>query len=236
MAWLKFRGRLRAVFTVIVIVWTWAAPAAAQMRRGFAPVGRAGVVHGTPANRFFPGRPFFPFRPFFPGFFRPGFGFWGPFGGPFWGFRAGWGFSSLGWQGCGISWGLGYGCNLLPIYIGVPSVYFYGGGATELVQLYFKDGTVSDVTDYWLANRQLHFVTPGDKSAERTVDFEGLDLQRTVDANTERGFRFVLRNEPIGPYLRDHPEMMEPGAPQHPPAPAAPSSGAVPPKSQPPQP
>jgi hypothetical protein len=45
---------------------------------------------------------------------------------------------------------------------------------------------------------------------EHTIEFDQLDLQKTVDVRKERGFRFVLRNEPMQQYLRDHPEI---GAP-----------------------
>jgi hypothetical protein len=55
---------------------------------------------------------------------------------------------------------------------------------------------------------QLHFTTieeDGTK-AEHLIPFEALDLQTTVDANTRRGFRFMLRNEPFEQYVCDHPE------------------------------
>jgi hypothetical protein len=40
-----------------------------------------------------------------------------------------------------------------------------------------------------------------------------LDLQKTVDSNTRRGFRFVLRDEPFEQYLRDHPDGAPPAVP-----------------------
>jgi hypothetical protein len=46
----------------------------------------------------------------------------------------------------------------------------------------------------------------GQKPVENTIPFEELDLQKTIDANTARGFRFVLRNAPYEQYLQDHPE------------------------------
>jgi len=39
------------------------------------------------------------------------------------------------------------------------------------------------------------------------IGSEELDLQRTIDVNTRRGFRVVVRNEPIEEYLRDHPDL-----------------------------
>jgi hypothetical protein len=72
-----------------------------------------------------------------------------------------------------------------------------------------KDGTILSVTDYWVVDGQLHFTMieeSGTKPTEHVVPFDALDLQTTVDTNTRRGFRFMLRNEPIQQYLRDHPE------------------------------
>jgi hypothetical protein len=86
----------------------------------------------------------------------------------------------------------------------------YGGEETrELPQLYLKDGTVYRVTDYWLVNGQIHFTTleeGGTKSVEHVIPFEDLDLQQTIDVNTQRGFRFVLRNAPLEQYLRNRNE------------------------------
>ena len=87
-------------------------------------------------------------------------------------------------------------------------VYIYGPERPDLPQLFLKDGTILNVTDYWVVDDQLHFTMMGEdgKSMERAIPFDALDLQTTVDANTERGFRFMLRNEPFEQYLRDHPE------------------------------
>jgi hypothetical protein len=88
-------------------------------------------------------------------------------------------------------------------------VYVYGEGGPDLPQLFLKDGTILNVTDYWLVDDELHFTMieeNGTKPAEHVIPFDVLDLQTTVDANTRRGFRFTLRNEPFEQYLRDHPE------------------------------
>jgi hypothetical protein len=64
------------------------------------------------------------------------------------------------------------------------------------------------VTDYWLVENQLHFMTieeGGAKLVPHLIDFDQLDLQKTIDANTRRGFHFVLRNDPVEQYLRHHP-------------------------------
>jgi hypothetical protein len=59
-----------------------------------------------------------------------------------------------------------------------------------------------------MENGELHYKTVeehGTKVGEHSIDFDQLDLQRTIDVNSERGFRFVLRNEPLEQYLIDHP-------------------------------
>jgi hypothetical protein len=148
-----------------------------------------------------PRRPFYFFRPIFPVVFPPGVGF---FGGPFFSVRPGWGFRPFWSRPCGLylSWGLG--CNGFPTYFVI-----YGGGERDLVQLYLNDGTVYNVTDYWLVDDQLHFTTVeagGTSPVESTIDFNQLDLQQTVNVNVQRGFRFVLRDEPFEQYVRDHPD------------------------------
>lgn len=88
-------------------------------------------------------------------------------------------------------------------------VYIYGAEREEIPQLILKDGTILNVTDYWLIDNQLHFTMieeEGMKPTEEVIPFDQLDLQKTVDVNTRRGFRFMLRNEPFEQYVRDHPE------------------------------
>ena len=87
------------------------------------------------------------------------------------------------------------------------------------MELFFKDGTVVDVTDYWLVDGQMHFMTVdegGAKAVEHVRDFDTLDLQTTIDVNTERGFKFMLRNQPIEQYLRDHPDVSPQESPNPP--------------------
>jgi hypothetical protein len=175
-------------------------------------IGRVGAVRIGPPRvnpygpygphpRIFPRRLVYPIGPFFPGFVGPGLGFWG---GSYFGlgdFGLGLGYSPIWWQNCGLLYAP-YGCNAFPAY------YVFGGDERDLAQLYLTDGAIYNVTDYWLVDGQLHFTTveeSGTKVVERTIDFNQLDLQKTIDADTQRGFRFVLRNEPIEQYLRDHP-------------------------------
>ena len=89
-----------------------------------------------------------------------------------------------------------------------PTYVFVGSTTTDHPQLVLNDGTTYAVTDYWRADDQLHFVTledDGTKSVEHTVPFSDLNVQGTIDADTPRGFRFFLRDEPIEQWLRDHP-------------------------------
>ena len=170
-----------------------------------------------------------PFRPVFPisAPFTFGYPAFGIFGARF--FGLGFGFSSGLWPSCNFSVGWAYGCNGLPAYDYGPRynvfsyspgiselpietkiwpLYIYGAEGASFVQLYLKDGTVYGVIDYWLVDNQLHFKTVeenGTKVVEHVIDFDQLDLQKTVDVNTQRGFRFVLRDEPIDQYLQDHP-------------------------------
>jgi hypothetical protein len=88
-----------------------------------------------------------------------------------------------------------------------PTYVYVGDTTTNHPQLVFNDGTTYIVRDYWRVDDQLHFVTieeSGTKSVEHTVPFSDLDVQRTSDTDTARGFRFVLRDEPIEQWLRDH--------------------------------
>jgi len=40
-----------------------------------------------------------------------------------------------------------------------------------------------------------------------------LDVETTIDENTSRGFRFVLRHEPLQQYVRDYPDQVPPDWP-----------------------
>jgi len=128
-----------------------------------------------------------------------------------------WGFNSCGLTACDLYWPWTYELNNIyspgPVSY-VPQVYggpseAYGMEPPELPQLYLKDGSILNVTDYWVVDNQLHFMmveAEGAKPTEEVIPFDVLDLQKTVDVNTRRGFRFMLRNEPFEQYVRDHPE------------------------------
>ena len=89
-----------------------------------------------------------------------------------------------------------------------PQYDVFGAERPDLPQLFLKDETVLFVNDYWVVDDDLHFTIIEDERgvpAEHVVPFEQLNLQKTIDVNTQRGFRFMLRNEPFEQYVRDHP-------------------------------
>jgi hypothetical protein len=60
--------------------------------------------------------------------------------------------------------------------------------------LYLNDGTSFTVTDYWVADYKLHYITDG--ARENAIDLDQIDVQRTVDENAARGVDFTLRPAP----------------------------------------
>jgi hypothetical protein len=175
------------------------APKANTVRPGFGTSPRIGIIGVGRRRSFpFPRRTFPVFYPvFYPvGFFGgfPAFGYGLGFGAcdPFWGF------------GCQ---GFGYGNYLFDsypatltyqgpsesTYLPVPSDGNTADDQDEAV-LYFKDGTVYLISNYWLANNQIHYVTSN--GAEHVVDMDSIDLQKTVDVNAKRGVAFTLRPAP----------------------------------------
>ena len=123
---------------------------------------------------------------------------------------------------CGPAWVWGFGCgnwrppeyvaqNYVTIY--ESPVYVYYEGDHQLVEIFLKDGMAYSVTDYWFVNDQVHFTTLGEdgtKSVEEVIGLDELDLKKTINVNTRRGFRVVRRDEPLEPYLRDHPDANAP--------------------------
>jgi hypothetical protein len=159
----------------------------------------------------FPDRPFLIFRR---PFFNPA-----PF---LWSWQA---FNSSWWLYCGPIWGWYTGCGdflssapttehyLAPPLTYASPVYIYSLYGQPLVQICMKDGTVYNVNDYWFVDDQIHFTMldeSGRKSVEQVIAFDDLDVQKTVDVNSRRGFRVVMRSEPIEQYLRDHPDLTPP--------------------------
>jgi hypothetical protein len=64
------------------------------------------------------------------------------------------------------------------------------------VLLYLKDGSSFAVSDYWMVDGKLHYVTS--YGGDNAVDESRVDLQRTVDENAARGVDFTLKPRPAG--------------------------------------
>ena len=183
-------------------------PSHAAVPRGRVYVGPRPVGLGSFGGFGFRQRPIFRVR-------RPVF-----FAAPYVG--VGLGFDSFGWPACGPAWDWGFGCTGAPFYgFGFENyvtvqpyenaAYLFGQEERELVWLFLKDGSVRSVTDYWFVNGQVHFtaVEDGGPKSEQVIA-DQLDLQRTIDVNTRRGFRIVQRDAPWQQYLRDHPDLTPP--------------------------
>jgi hypothetical protein len=167
--------------------------------------------------------------PIFPIVGRPLF-----FGWPFWAFGLGWGYPGYGlgwglnycyWMNCSLFWNWQFTPAATPFYEYTPAppvvstyIYpFYGEERRDLPQLFLKDGTVYNVVDYWRVDDQLHFTVrePGSpQPSEHVVALDQVDLQKTIDINTAKGFRFVMRDEPMEQYQQDHPSQVPPDWPR----------------------
>src|SRR5215472_6137081 len=151
-------------------------------------------------------------------FYSPFYGYGYGFGGYYGGFSSGWG----GYAGLSAGSNVYYSSNASEQGTTPAQSYVYPSERRDLVELFFKDGTVYDVTDYWVVEGEIHFLTvdeSGQKTIEHVLPFDTLDLQTTVDDNTSRGFKFQLRNESMEQYFRDHPDSVpkgvDPNAPQN---------------------
>jgi len=142
------------------------------------------------------------------------------FGSAFWWFGPGWQYTSCWWATCGLLWNFQFGYNGLPFYEYAPEFfaypeYQYEEGRRDEPVLFLKDGTAYSVSDYWVVEDELHFTTmeqAGMKPVQHVVATDQVDWQQTIDVNTAKGFRVVLRNEPLNQYVRDHPNEIPPAA------------------------
>jgi hypothetical protein len=76
-----------------------------------------------------------------------------------------------------------------------PETAVAGPAGTHVVAvLYLKNGSSYAVTDYWLADGKVHYVTS--YGGENAIDESDLDLQRTVNENATQGLTFGLRPAP----------------------------------------
>lgn len=64
----------------------------------------------------------------------------------------------------------------------------------QITTLVLKDGIFFSVTDYWVEDGKLGYVTTYQR--ENTIDLDRLDLEQTVKINSMRGIPFVLRERP----------------------------------------
>jgi hypothetical protein len=168
--------------------------------------------------------PFFPFFPFGGFGFGGGlfYGAFGPCD-PFWGcYGYGYGGGGAGYGYYGGSFGSDYGADLS--YSGAedmapqedmsqsqetaPTLFAQApetsqgqeaatpGPTAKAVAavLYLKDGSSYAVTDYWLADGRIHYLTS--YGGENSIDQSALDLQRTVNENAAQGLTFTLRPAP----------------------------------------
>lgn len=185
-----------------------------------AAVAHIPIVPRRPIG-FSPFFPFYPgFYPGFGFGFGFGGGFYGAFGpcDPFWGCY-GYGFNGgIGYGYYGGSFGSGYGADLnysgaqdngpsddmaqspdgMPSLLAAPETSVEQeaanpGPAAKPVTavLYLKDGSSYAVTDYWLADGKIHYVTS--YGGQNVIDQNALDLQRTVNENATQGLTFTLR-------------------------------------------
>jgi hypothetical protein len=133
-------------------------------------------------------------------------------------------FNSFWWSPCGPIWNPDTDCNPFSSdrsnsmnYVMRPPeerlVYYYVPAERDLIWLYLKDGSAYAVTDYWFVDGQVQFTAideRGKKSAEQVIGADELDTQKTIEMNTIRGFRLVMRDEPWEQYLKHHPDQTPP--------------------------
>ncbi len=151
--------------------------------------------------------------PYYPAWFFPAYGFYGfsPF--------FGWGCSPFDpWTfGCGgLGYGYGFGGYYPPVWdqseppasdevSNEPSPSLWqdppagedlqgSAVSTPLTVIYLRDGSSYEVTDYWLSDNKLHYVT--NYGGENSVTLNQIDAQRTVDANAAHGVNFTLHPAP----------------------------------------
>jgi len=76
----------------------------------------------------------------------------------------------------------------------LPSSPAQPAAPAKLAVLVLKDGWTYEVTDYWVENGQLRYVTS--YGGENAVPLEAIDFDQTAQQNWERGVEFVLRPKP----------------------------------------
>src|ERR1700722_13609007 len=187
---------------------------------GHIPIVPRRPIGFSPFFPFYPGfYPGFGFGFGFGGGFYGAFGpcdpFWGCYG---YGFNGGIGYGYYGGSfGSGYGSGYGSGFNFfgaqdnspsedtsmsqsdtIPSLLAAPETSVEQEAANPgpaqkpvTAVLYLKDGSSYAVTDYWLADGKIHYVTS--YGGENAIDQSALDLQRTVNENATQGLTFTLR-------------------------------------------
>jgi hypothetical protein len=184
-----------------------------------------GPRRGRP--RFFGGFGFFPFGFEFP-FFAFGFE---PECNPFWAWPWAFGCATFGyWNGYDTGLYGGINANVLPpeeqpeieqppeepeTFTYIPPAEPSSPEEIEaekiLVVLYMKNGAVYAVTNYWIADGKLHYLTS--YGGENAIDLKDLDLQKTVDVNASRGVEFTLKPAPTHKEQKPQPPPNQPNPP-----------------------
>ena len=186
-----------------------------------------GPRRGRP--RFFGGFGFFPFGFGFPFF---DFGFTSGCN-PFWAWPWALGCETFGyWNGYSAGFDEEYNANAYPpeeqqemeelppqepenyIYVPPPEPSSPEEIEAEkiLVVLYMKNGAVYAVTNYWVADGKLHYLTS--YGGENTIDLDDLDVQKTVDVNASRGVEFTLKPAPDQKPQNPQPPQDQPNPPE----------------------
>jgi hypothetical protein len=77
-----------------------------------------------------------------------------------------------------------------------------GNRSPTVTVLYLKNGYSVGVTDYYLENERLHYLTT--YGGEDEVPIDSVDLQRTVNENASMGVPFVLHPKQVAPAPENH--------------------------------
>jgi hypothetical protein len=63
--------------------------------------------------------------------------------------------------------------------------------------LQLRDGSMYGLTDYWIENAELHYITT--YGGQNSIGLDRIDFDKTVKLNADRGVPFVLRPKPPTP-------------------------------------
>jgi hypothetical protein len=60
-----------------------------------------------------------------------------------------------------------------------------------LTLLQLTDGSMYGLTEYWLENRRIHYIT--NYGGENSLPLERIDMEKTIELNASQGKEFILR-------------------------------------------